>query len=422
MKRNKYKAIAILMSAFLLALTSCVKKKQQLPKAEVKQEITQPEISPLDSVIRHDFKSANEMAFLLFKQVDKQKGRENFMISPFSLSNALVMLANGADGNTLKQIKDVLGAKDMNIDKVCKMYRDLDVYLKSIDTETSFANASSIWIDDKFKVKADFLKKSKEIFNAEVYNRPLATEKTMNDINSWCNRQTNGHIKDVLNNIPSPDSRMLLMNALYFNGKWSDPFSKENTKEEFFRNYDGSKSKVNMMYKFEYMKASVCDKFDIVEFPYGKRDFSMVVILPHKGQNIDICLKNLSSKQVNKIDSNSDFYYVSVHMPQLELKDETDFNRTLMALGMTDAFSEKNANLSKISDDLYVSAIKQKTSIKVNEEGTEATAVTHEIIMAKDADAPKPKVLVFNMDRPFVYLIREKITGTILFMGKVRKL
>jgi len=128
MKRNKYKAIAILMSAFLLALTSCVKKKQQLPKAEVKQEITQPKISPLDSVIRHDFKSANEMAFLLFKQVDKQKGRENFMISPFSLSNALVMLANGADGNTLKQIKDVLGAKDMSIDKVCKMYRDLDVY------------------------------------------------------------------------------------------------------------------------------------------------------------------------------------------------------------------------------------------------------------------------------------------------------
>ena len=412
----------LVMSAFLLALTSCVKKKQQLPKAEVKQEIKQPEISPLDSVIRHDFKSANEMAFSLFKQVDKQKRNENFMISPLCLANALAMLANGADGNTLKQITDVLGAKDMSIDKICKKYRDLDVYLKSIDTETSFANASSIWIDDKFKVKADFLKKNKEIFNAEVYNRPLATEKTMNDINSWCNRQTNGHIKDVLNNIPSPDSRMLLMNALYFNGKWSDPFSKENTKEEFFRNYDGSKSKVNMMYKFEFMRASVCDKFDIVEFPYGKRDFSMVVILPHKGQNIDICLKNLSSKQVNKIDSNSDFYYVSVHMPQLELKDETDFNRTLMALGMTDAFSVKNANLSKISDDLYVSAIKQKTSIKVNEEGTEATAVTHEIIKAKDADEPKPKVLEFYMDRPFVYLIREKITGTILFMGKVRKL
>jgi serpin B len=270
MKRNIFKVMPLLMSAFLLALTSCVKKKQQLPKAEVKQEIKQPEISPLDSVIRHDFKSANEMAFLLFEQVDKHKGRENFMISPFSLTNALVMLANGADGNTLKQIKDVLGAKAMSIDKVCKMYRDLDVYLKSIDTETSFANASSIWIDDKFKVKADFLKKNKEIFNAEVYNRPLATEKTMNDINSWCNRQTNGHIKDVLNNIPSPDSRMLLMNALYFNGKWASAFSKEDTKEEFFKNSDGSKSKVNMMHKFEGMRACVCDKFDIVEFPYGK--------------------------------------------------------------------------------------------------------------------------------------------------------
>ena len=194
MKRNKYKAIAILMSAFLLASTSCVKNKQHSPKAEAAQEIKKPEISPLDSVIRHDFKSSNEMAFSLFKQVDKQKGRENFMISPFSLTNALVMLANGADGNTLKQIKGVLGAKDMSIDKVCKMYRDLDVYLKSVDPETSFANSSSIWIDDKFQVKADFIRKNKEIFNAEVYNKPLATEKTMNDINSWCDKQT----KDIL--------------------------------------------------------------------------------------------------------------------------------------------------------------------------------------------------------------------------------
>ncbi len=414
--------MTILMSAFSLTLTSCVKKEPQSPNAEVKHELTQSEISPLDSVIRHDFKSANEMAFSLFKQVDKQKDGENLMISPFCLTNALVMLANGADGNTLKQIKDVLGAKDMSIDDICKKYRDLDVYLKSIDPETSFANASSIWIDEKFKVKADFLKRNKEVFNAEVYNKPLATEKTMNDINSWCDKQTKGHIKDMLHDIPSSDSRVLLMNALYFNGKWSSPFSKEKTKEEFFNNHDGSKSKVNMMNKFIGMKACVCDKFDIAEFPYGNRDFSMVVILPHKGQNIDICLKNLSSKQVNKIDNNSDFYFVNVRMPHMELKDETNLNSALMALGMTDAFSIEKANLSKISNDLYVSDVKQKTFIKVNEEGTEAAAVTYDIVMAKDADEPKPKVIEFYMDRPFVYLIRENITGTILFMGKVRKL
>ena len=177
-----------------------------------------------------------------------------------------------------------------------------------------------------------------------------------------------------------------------------------------------------MMHKFEGMRACVCDKFDIVEFPYGKGDFGMVVILPHKGENIDICLKNLSSKQVNKIESNSDFYYVSVRMPHMELNDETDFNSPLKTLGMTDAFSIKNANLSKISDNLYVSNIIQKTSIKVNEQGTEATAVTYDVIKAKDEDEPKPKILEFYMDRPFVYLIREKITGTILFMGKVRRL
>ena len=422
MKRNTFKAMALLIPAFLLASTSCVKNKQHSPKAEAAQEIKKPEISPLDSVIRHDFKSSNEMAFSLFMQVDKQKRSGNFMISPLSLTNALAMLANGADGTTLKQIADVLGAKDMSVDKICKQYRDLDVYLKSIDKETSFANASSIWIDNKFQVKAAFIKNNKEIFNAEVYNEPLATEKTKNDINSWCDKHTNGHIKEILHNLPSPDSRMLLMNALYFNGKWASAFSKEDTKEEFFKNSDGSKSKVNMMHKFEGMRACVCDKFDIVEFPYGKGDFGMVVILPHKGENIDICLKNLSSKQVNKIESNSDFYYVSVRMPHMELNDETDFNSPLKTLGMTDAFSIKNANLSKISDNLYVSNIIQKTSIKVNEQGTEATAVTYDVIKAKDEDEPKPKILEFYMDRPFVYLIREKITGTILFMGKVRRL
>ena len=422
MKRNTSKAIALLMSAFLLASTSCVKNKQHSPKAEVTQEIKEPEISPLDSVIRHDFKSANEMAFSLFKQVDRQKRSGNFMISPLCLTNALVMLANGADGNTLKQIADVLGAKDMSVDKICKQYRDLDVYLKSIDKETSFANASSIWIDNKFQVKAAFLKNNKEIFNSEVFNKPLATEKTKNDINSWCDKQTNGHIKEILHDIPSQDSRMLLMNALYFNGKWTYAFSKEDTKEEFFKNSDGSKSKVNMMHKSENLKARIFNKYDMVEFPYGNRDFCMIVILPHKVENLDNCLKNISLEQINEFDGFPSLYLVNVRMPHMELKDDTDFNSPLKALGMTDAFSVKNANLSRISDNLYVSDIIQKTSIMVNEEGTKATAVTYDVLRAKADDEPKPEILEFYMDRPFVYLIREKTTGTILFMGKVRKL
>ena len=414
--------MALLMSAFLLASTSCVKKKQQSPKAEVKQEITQPEISPLDSVIRHDFKSANEMAFSLFKQVDKQKRNESFMISPLSLANALAMLANGADGNTLKQITNVLGAKDMSVDKICKQYRDLDVYLKSIDKETSFANASSIWIDEKFQVKADFLNRNKEVFNAEVYNRPLATEKTMNEINSWCDKHTNGHIKDMLHDIPSSDSRMLLMNALYFNGKWTEEFDKGDTKDDYFSNSDGSKSKVKMMHRTTDLKACIFKKYDMVRFPYGNGNYSMIVLLPHKGENIDVCLKSLSIEQVNVFDCFPETYLVNVSMPRMELKYEINFNSILKALGMTDAFSEKMANLSKISDDLYVSDVRQKTFIKVNEEGTEATAVTEEVLKAKGGDEPQPKILEFNMNRPFAYLIREKKTGTILFMGKVMKL
>ena len=419
MKRNKFKAMAILMSAFLLASASCAQKKQTSPMAEETEEVTQPEIFPLDSVTRHDFKSANEMAFVLFEQVDKQAGGGNLMISPFSLTNALVMLANGADGNTLKQIKDVLGAKDMSIDDICKKYRDLDVYLKSIDSETSFANASSIWIDNKFPVKADFLMKNKEVFNAEVYNKPLATEKTMNDINSWCDKQTKGHIKDMLHDIPSSDSRVLLMNALYFNGAWAETFDKDNTKDDYFTNSDGSKSKVKMMHQTIDLQACVCKGVDLVMFPYGEGSFYMEIILPHKGENLDACMKNLRNEHVSKMEDYASSYKVNISMPRMELRCETSFNSSLQALGMSDAFA-KNANFSKITDkELYVSDIHQTTFIKVDEEGTEAAAETDEILKCKEVI---PDTLDFNMNRPFAYLIREKKTGTILFMGKVRKL
>ena len=422
MKRNKFKAMVILMSAFLLASASCAQKKQPSPMAEETEEVTQPEISPLDSVIRHDFKSANEMAFVLFEQVDKHVGGGNLMISPFSLTNALVMLANGADGNTLKQIKDVLGAKDMSIDDICKKYRDLDVYLKSIDPETSFANASSIWIDEKFPLKADYLKKNKEVFNAEVYNKPLATEKTMNDINSWCDKQTKGRIKDILQNIPSSDSRMLLMNALYFYGAWAETFDKSNTKDDYFTNSDGSKSKVKMMHQTIDLQACVCKGVDMVMFPYGEEgDFYMEIILPHKGENLDTSMKNLRSEHVDKMESYASSYKVNISMPRMELRCETSLNSSLKALGMSDAFAN-NANFSKISDnDLYVSDIHQTTFIKVDEEGTEAAAETDEIFKCKEI-VVNQETLEFNMNRPFLYLIREKITGTILFMGKVRKL
>ncbi len=410
--------MALLISAMLLYPANCIAQTEFVSDTEEEEDYY-----PFDSTATAILKSSTDMAYFLFAQVDKHKNRnENYTISPLSLTNALVMLANGADGNTLKQITDFLGVKNINTDNISKTYSTLNQYLKTVDPSTTFANANSIWIDNKFNVNNDFIQKNEKLFNAKVINQTLATQKTMNDINSWCDKQTNGCIKKALYDIPASDSRMILMNAMYFNSTWVDTFDKDNTKEEYFTNSDGSKSKVKMMHQTTDLRACICNNADMVEFPYGEEgNFYMEIFLPHEGENLDVCLKNLKSEQVEKIENYARNYKVNVSMPRMELRCETSFNSSLKALGMSDAFAD-NANFSKISNNgLLVSDIHQTTFIKVDEEGTEAASETDEVFKAKGILAQN-EPLEFNINRPFLYLIREKITGTILFMGKVRKL
>ena len=418
MNRNIFKVMALLISAMLLYPANCIAQTEFVSDTEEEEDYY-----PFDSKATAILKSSTDMAYFLFAQVDKHKNRnENYTISPLSLTNALVMLANGADGNTLKQITDFLGVKNINTDNISKTYSTLNQYLKTVDPGTTFANANSIWIDNKFNVNNDFIQKNKKLFNAKVINQTLATQKTMNDINSWCDKQTNGCIKKALYDIPASDSRMILMNAMYFNSTWVDTFDKDNTKEEYFTNSDGSKSKVMMMHQTTDLRACICNNADMVEFPYGEEgNFYMEIFLPHEGENLDVCLKNLKSEQVEKIENYARNYKVNVSMPRMELRCETSFNNSLKALGMSDAFAD-NANFSKISNNgLLVSDIHQTTFIKVDEEGTEAASETDEVFKAKGILAQN-EPLEFNINRPFLYLIREKTTGTILFMGKVRKL
>ena len=356
--------MALLISAMLLYPANCIAQTEFVSDTEEEEDYY-----PFDSTATAILKSSTDMAYFLFAQVDKHKNRnENYTISPLSLTNALVMLAKGADGNTLKQITDFLGVKNINTDNISKTYSTLNQYLKTVDPSTTFANANSIWIDNKFNVNNDFIQKNEKLFNAKVINQTLATQKTMNDINSWCDKQTNGCIKKALYDIPASDSRMILMNAMYFNSTWVDTFDKDNTKEEYFTNSDGSKSKVKMMHQTTDLRACICNNADMVEFPYGEEgNFYMEIFLPHEGENLDVCLKNLKSEQVEKIENYARNYKVNVSMPRMELRCETSFNSSLKALGMSDAFAD-NANFSKISNNgLLVSDIHQTTFIKVDE-------------------------------------------------------
>lgn len=222
--------MALLMPVALLSTVSC-------DNEDGPDDPPVPVVCPTSSTTRAISESSNDMAFPLFDKVcAEKKPTENIIVSPLSLTEVLVMLSNGAKGETLNQIKALLGTKDISLEDQNSAMSGLNQYLIAADSKTSVAIANSQWIDDEFKVKDEYIQTNTKWLNAETRNQDLATEKTMNDINSWCDKNTQGCIKKLLDEPLSEDCRLALINALYFKGMWSKKFDKGNTTDEDFTN------------------------------------------------------------------------------------------------------------------------------------------------------------------------------------------
>ncbi len=415
MKKSKFYAMALLMPVALLSTASC--------SSDNEDEDT-PVVCPTTSTTRAISESSNDLAFPFFDKVCAQhKPNENVIVSPLSLTEVLVMLSNGAKGETLNQIISLIGTKDIPLEEQNFAISTLNQYLISADSKTSVATANSQWIDDELKVKDEYVNINAKWLNAETRNQDLATAKTMNDINSWCDKNTKGCIKKILDQPLSENCRLGLINALYFKGMWAEKFNKDQTREEDFTNYDGAKSKVKMMHQTEIFLAYEGKDVDMAEFDYGNGRFCMDVILPHEGKKLDECLKEFSSSTFFEYVKESRERDVIVSMPRMEIKFKTPLDAPLIEMGMRNAFMGL-ADFSGISDydKLFIDKFIQATYIKVDEEGTEAAAVTAAFLNKNSAADQEPTPLIFNMNRPFAFIIREKDSNTILFMGKVRTL
>ena len=398
------------MSTALFTTTSCDSSDDT--------ETTGPVVCPTDQTTTTMLNASINKAFPLFAAVDAvTKANENFTISPLSLSEMLVMASNGANGETRKQINSIIGASDISKENLNEAFNGLNEYLARVDSKTTFATANSVWIDEGFKVKPEFLSDKKLI--GETFNQKLSTVKTMNDINNWCDIKTRGCIKEILTEPLDDYCRMVLANALYFKGMWKNKFAKDNTTEKDFTNSDGSKSKVMMMFQRHGFLAYLGSDMDFAEFPYGDDNYCMDVFLPHEDKKLDECMKNFDQKTFEEYLKKAVMTELLVEMPRMKLTYKTSLVKPLMAMGMTDAFTA-NADFSGISDEkTSISDVIQATFVNVDEEGTEAAAVT---IATFKNTMTGDIVKYFTMNRPFAYIIREKTTGTILFMGKVRKL
>ncbi len=355
-----------------------------------------------------------KFAFSLFSKVNEmEKEKPNWMISPFSASVVLSMIANGADGNTLTELQDVLGFKGFSKDEINSYYQRLDAELKGLDNSTQLALANSVWVNNGVNVYDAYAKVGKEMYNAPVKTLDFMGPDALFTINNWCEEQTNGLIPQILDEMPSGITACFL-NALYFKGFWKNKFKESNTKNELFTCADGRKMLVKMMRQEDGFDSWGNEYFSLAEFPYGNEAFSMVVLLPDEDKTLEECLQQFTAdcwmESVDMKPRNLD-----VHFPRFEMRYNTDLVEVMKELGVTEAFDAMNADFSNFSSSsMSVSLLKQSTYVKVDEEGTEAAVVTQG---GKLNIAPEFKT--FYMNRPFAFLIKEKSTGTILFMGKV---
>ena len=362
----------------------------------------------------------NTFGFEIFQKIRNNSQEENIMISPLSISVAFAMAYNGADSDTKTEMEKALKLNGLTTEEINNAYKILINGLQDLDKDVVFEIANSIFYTNSFSVKSNFLETNKNIYNAEVEKLDFLSPSAVKHINDWVANKTNNKITKIINQL-SPLDRMVLLNAIYFNGIWTNKFDEKGTKLFGFQKADGSIIEIPMMRKEEKLGYCSNDLLSAVKMPYGKGQYNMVVLLPDREKTSDDVISQLSSdnwknwmKEFETVDP------VVVKIPRFKFAFETKLKEVLVEMGMQKAFQPDVADFSKMSDEnLYISSAIHKSFIDVNENGTEAAAVTS-ITMSTTSIGVEPPKTYFTVDRPFVFAITEKETGAILFVGEVK--
>ena len=355
--------------------------------------------------------ASNQFAFGLLAQASRPG--ENLFLSPLSASMALGMTMNGAAGETWSQMRDVLGFGGLAEEEINAAYESLLELLVGLDPSVETAVGNSVWTRQGFPVHADFLAAVRETFDAEVAELDFANPSASGRINGWVQDATRGRIEDIVPAVIPGDVVMYLINAIYFKGPWTFRFEPSDTRNEPFHLDNGSTHTVPLMTMRRDLPYRENGRFQAVDLPYGGRAFSMTVLVPQPDVSVDDLAASLDAADWQDLADSFRETDIEVFLPRFRMAYERKLNDDLAALGMVDAFDHR-ADLSRLSPvgGLRISSVKQKSWVEVNEEGTEAAAATAVTVV----ESAPPAV---RADRPFLFFIRERLSGTILFAGKV---
>ncbi|MDP2901400.1 MAG: serpin family protein [Candidatus Bathyarchaeota archaeon] len=372
------------------------------------------------SVDRSLVTANTDFAVRLLRELRSEQGGENIFISPLSVSIALTMVYNGADSATKEAMATALGLSGMSDDAVNTAYSQLIESIMSADSSVALNIGDSVWIRSGFapQVKATFTDALSKYFASEVYAKPFDAS-TVSEVNSWVSKETNGKIRTLLDQIDN-DNVMFLINAIYFKGDWVDKFDESLTSPADFTRADGSVVPVEMMTRTGDYAYYGDPGVQVARLPYGRDKIAMYVFLPAEGSSLESFTAGLTGEDLDAYFSKLHKAELVLGLPKLKLEyGKVDLKDALTSLGMGVAFDRDAADFNGIADvvseRLYIAFVDHKAVVEINEKGTEAAAATNVGISLSSA----PMTIPFTVDRPYMFVIRDDRSGSILFSGLI---
>lgn len=400
-----------LLMALIFLIASCSRNTSPLEeenKSALPRSLTSAEKSLIEA--------GKNFGINLFQSVNEADPSDNIFISPLSVSMALGMTMNGAVGKTYEDMRETLEFNVLSEQEINEAYKSLIDLLLNLDEEVIFEIANSIWPREGYPVLPSFMEVNQKYFYSEAKPLDFSQSDAVDIINNWISEKTHGRIEDMLDYIPA-DAVMYLINAIYFKGTWTYQFDEELTEEENFYTTPQNPTTCQMMKISGTWLYSQDDMVQIVDLPYGDSLFSMTVMLPHS-QSVDEFIAQLTPEKWEDYFGTLDYKFGTVSMPKIKLDYKLLMNSALINMGMSIAFGA-SADFSRINGfgNLFISRVIHQSFVQIDEEGTEAAAAT--IVEISLTSGSGSSGFHMRVDRPYIFVIRERINNTILFIGKI---
>ena len=433
MKKNLFWLAAVVLSGAMVSCSSSEEESVDLGEAKtVVNMLSEAQPIQLTEAQRVFANDNNRFTLNFLKTVNEadQSGK-SFIYSPLSITYVLGMVNDAATGETERELEQTLGFHEGGIKAVNDYCKKLIEGLPKVDEMVTLNIANAIFVNKDYTLKEQFQQDMQTYYDAKAETLDFSSPQTLNHINGWCNEKTNGMIPTILDEV-DPDMVSYLLNAIYFKADWASKFDQKNTKEETFTTEKGSTT-LPMMHQNVLISYLKTNTYSAVILPYGSSLWNMTILLPEKGKTTDDIINEVTQSSILNnpgwCETGGNFfkgYEVDLKLPRYETDSDTDkleggLVGLMQKMGIKLAFDSYYAEIPNMCDrPVYIDMMRQKAKIKVNEEGSEAAAVTvagiQTLSMAHEPiEYPKA---TFHANRPFVYVIREASSGVILFVGK----